>query len=83
MKRAALATSLTAFFCFGFVAPLLAAPALETTAVHKPSPDAKAASNRQPAQKCLSDLRAFDSQMQKDGYWLRGSDYGYGYPLYG
>lgn len=83
MKRSALATSLTAFFCFGFVAPLFAAPAPQTAAVQKPAPDAKAASNKQPAQKCLSDLRAFDSQIQKDGYWLHGSGYGYGYPLYG
>jgi hypothetical protein len=44
------------------------ASALETTAVHKLSPDAKVASNRQPAHKCLNDLRAFDCQMQEYGY---------------
>jgi sporulation protein YlmC with PRC-barrel domain len=83
MKRSALATSLTACFYLGFAAPLLAAPAPETAAVPKPSSEAKAASNRQRAQKCLSDLRALDIQMQKDGYWLHGSGYGYGYPMYG
>src|ERR1035438_6175687 len=83
MKRSALAASLTASLCLGFAAPLPAAPAPETATVHKPFGDANAASNMKSAQKCLSDLRAFDIQIQKDGYWLHGSGYGYGYPMYG
>lgn len=71
IKRSTLAASLTACICFGVTAPLFAATPHAATV------------NRQPAQKCLSDLRAFDSQMQKDGYWIHGSGYGYGYPMYG
>jgi len=82
MKRSALAASLTASLCLGFAGPLLAAESSKTAAAHKPSPEAKAASHKQPAQKCLKDLRALDSRMQKDGYWLRGAGYGYGYPMY-
>jgi sporulation protein YlmC with PRC-barrel domain len=54
------------------VACLVALPALAT-------PIAAAA----PAQQCLTDLHAFDSVQQKDGYWLDGGGYGYGYPIFG
>ena len=36
-----------------------------------------------PPRSVLSDLRAFDSKMEKDGYWLGGTGYGYGYRLGG
>jgi sporulation protein YlmC with PRC-barrel domain len=44
---------------------------------------AEATSRAEPAQKCANDLRAFDGELQKGGYWLHNSSYGYGYPMYG
>jgi sporulation protein YlmC with PRC-barrel domain len=67
--------------------PPAAATADETTPAAKPAGDASVAAKDvaavQPAQTCLSDVRAFSSTMQKDGYWLGGSDYDYGYPMGG
>ena len=83
MKCSTLAASLTAFWCLFFAAPLLAAQPPEPATVHNPSRDSNGVSDKKAAQKCLSDLRAFDSQMNKDGYWLHGSGYGYGFPMYG
>jgi len=83
MHHSAFAASLTACLCLGFAPPLLAAQSTETNMMHNPSGNANAATNMKPAQKCLSDLSTFDSQMQKDGYWLRDSGSGYGYPMYG
>ncbi|MBC7733933.1 MAG: PRC-barrel domain-containing protein [Bacteriovorax sp.] len=59
--------ALTALASLAFVSP----PALAQPAATKP------------AQKCMADLTAFDGRLQKDGYWLHGSGYGYGYPMYG
>ncbi len=83
LKRSALASSVAACFCLGLATPLLAAEPPVTGTVGPPSPSEKNVSAAKPAEKCLSDLRAFDSQMEKDGYWLGGSGYGYGYPIGG
>ena len=83
MKRSTLASSAAALFCLGFATPLLAAePAVTGTVKQTPSAGNKVAAIK-PAEKCLSDLRAFDNQMDKEGYWLGGSGYGYGYPMMG
>jgi sporulation protein YlmC with PRC-barrel domain len=62
---------------------LLAAPPSVAGTQPTPSPGAETVSATKPAEKCLSDLRAFDSQMEKNGYWLGGSGYAYGYPIRG
>jgi sporulation protein YlmC with PRC-barrel domain len=83
MTRSTFAGSVAACFYLGLVTPLLAAqPAPTSAATHASAGDEKLAAVK-PARKCLGDLLAFDKQMQKDGYWLGGSGYGYGYPMDG
>lgn len=79
MKRSILLGSSTACFCLGVVVPLLAAPA----PTDDPPSDMKALSASDPAGTCRSDVHAFNGQMGKDGYWVGGSAYGYGYPMGG
>jgi sporulation protein YlmC with PRC-barrel domain len=79
MTRSILASSVAACICLGLAAPLFAAE--PATGANPPRASEKTAAAIKPAEKCLTDLRAFDSQMQKDGYWLSG--YGYGYPTLG
>lgn len=83
MKRSTIVGSVAACVYLGLVAPALAAEPNATGMVNRPSPDEKDVSAIKPAEKCLSDLHAFDNQMEKDGYWLVGSGYGYGYPVSG
>ncbi len=42
-----------------------------------------ASSHDKSAERCVSDLSAFDDELQKGGYWLHDAGYGYGYPMYG
>jgi len=79
MKRSTLLGSAAACFCLGVVVPLLAAPA----PTEDPPSDMKALSASDPAGTCRSDVHAFNGQMEKDGYWVGGSAYGYGYPMGG
>lgn len=96
MNRAFLLGSVAACCSLCFTVPLLAAQAPATGTISPPptvsqptpkdlSSSSKTLSATAPAETCLSDLRAFDSQMQKDGYWLGGSGFGfgYGYPMVG
>ena len=80
MTRSILTSSVAACICLGLATPALAAGPAATA---NPPAANETASATKPAEKCLADLRAFDSQMQKDGYWLSGSGYGYGYPMMG
>lgn len=90
MKRSTLAASVTACLCIGVVVPLLAAPPSPTgtaapasSTTPKQAPAIASVSATPAASKCLGDLSAFDQQMEKDGYWLGASGYGYGYPMGG
>jgi sporulation protein YlmC with PRC-barrel domain len=42
-----------------------------------------ASSHHKSAERCVSDLSAFDDELHKGGYWLHDAGYGYGYPMYG
>lgn len=77
------ASALSAGICLALAAPLAFAQTTESPSVRPATTVAGTAAATMPAQKCASDLRAFDGAMQKDGNWLHGSGYGYGYPLYG
>jgi len=83
MNRSILAGPVAAGFCLCLTGPLAAAQLPTTDAVVQPSPSATNLSKLKPAESCLSDLRAFDGKMEKDGYWPSGGGFGYGYPMDG
>ena len=75
MQRPARSIALGAVLSLCLTVPLRAA--------EEPQASSVADTDARPAQVCLDHLKAFDAQMEKDGYWLGGSGYGYGYPLGG
>jgi sporulation protein YlmC with PRC-barrel domain len=89
MKGSRFLGTVTACISLGLAAPLLAATPIPTArpaaavAVSPVASPGKNVADTKPAVACLNDRRAFDVQMQKDGYWLSGSGFGYGYPMVG
>jgi sporulation protein YlmC with PRC-barrel domain len=81
MKRSTVIISLATSVSLCLVGQVLAAEPVATGAASASSPDGMTVPSTKPALKCLRDLGAFTSQMGKDGYWLGGSRYGYGYPV--
>jgi sporulation protein YlmC with PRC-barrel domain len=75
MKNAPLARSVLACLALG-----LAGTPLHAQAPVKPTPAPPAANA---TNTCLNDLRAFNTSMEKEGYWLGSSGYGYGFPMDG
>jgi sporulation protein YlmC with PRC-barrel domain len=86
MKRTTLAASVAGPLCLGLclASPSFAAQPSATGATRHDTSSANGnAAMAKPATQCLGDLSDFNSQMSKDGHWLGGSRYGYGYPLGG
>ncbi|NEU14982.1 PRC-barrel domain containing protein [Methylobacterium sp. BTF04] len=75
MRNQIRSLTLGAVAALGLASPLRAA--------EEPKDSSSTWSDSKPAQVCLDHLKAFDTQMDKDGYWLGGSGYGFGYPLGG
>lgn len=81
LQRRALVVSLAAALSLVAAQHVRAAtPEPARTAVVTATANASAA---KPAQQCLTDLSAFQTRMQKEGYWHGASTFGYGYPMYG
>ncbi len=82
-KPQTIIVAVSAVLSIGFAGPLLAASPPQLVAANDAPANSTAAADKKPDHACMGDLRTFSEQMQKDGYWLRGSSLGYGYPLYG
>ena len=83
MKRFYLISSVAACVCLGLGAPAVSAQTSAAPAAKTPRPVVQTADVSKPAEACLNDIRAFEEEMQKGGYWLGGSGNAYGYPMGG
>ncbi len=79
MKPSIRVNSVAACLCVFVATPVLGAQ----TSVPSPATDPAAVASNvaapRPAEKCLSDINGLDGQLEKDGYWIGRSSYGYGY----
>lgn len=83
MKNVLLFSSVAGCLFIGIGSPLHAAePIAATNAVSTTAPSSDT-STAKPAETCLTDLQTFNTKMDRAGYWLGGSGYGYGYPAGG
>ena len=65
---------------FTLMGPLLAAQPANTEATNSTAAESDMAAPKS-ADVCRNDLKAFNGQMEKDGYWYAGEGYGFGYPM--
>ncbi|WP_218827323.1 hypothetical protein, partial [Caballeronia sordidicola] len=68
MKRLTQASLIATAFGLAFASPLLAAGLPATTVVSPQSSQDSAPPKIELAEKCLTDLRAFNGQMERDGF---------------
>jgi hypothetical protein len=64
---------------FTLMGPLLAAQPANTEATNSTGAESDTAASKS-ADVCRNDLKAFNSQMEKDGYWYTAEGNGFGYP---
>jgi len=83
MNRFSLISSVATCICLGLGASAAVAQTAATPAAKVPPPVAQKVDASKPAAACLKDVRAFEEEMYKDGYWLGGPGRGYGYPMGG
>ena len=69
MKRSTLLGSGAVWIFLGLTGPLFAAPLPPTVAARRLALAVATGSTAKSAEKCLGDLRAFDSRMETDGFW--------------
>ena len=65
---------------FTLMGPLLAAQPANTEPKNSTAAESTMAASKS-ADVCRNDLKAFNSQMEKDGYWYPAEGNGFGYPM--